>query len=136
MKRKIIIITFILIFSIILWGSVSLSGEYFTTMKLPIEFTSLPKGHAIGSSSIKEISISLKGQGWQLAKIAMGGNLTYAVSAKYDSGKQVLSLRNALDQNSWISSTIQAVEVSPDRIEFDVERISRKRVKINFHKII
>lgn len=130
MKSKIISIVFITFFSIILWVFVSFSGDYFTTLKFPVKVTGIPNNMSLADQSAHEVTLNLKGQGWQLAQLTLGRNPDFIVKANSVSGEQTVSLRNEIDANPWLSSSLQVLEIEPDRLEFDVEEVSSKRVKI------
>lgn len=53
MKKKIVTISFIAVFSIILWASVSLTDVYVTTIRVPVNFTDLPGNYSVGYSSVE-----------------------------------------------------------------------------------
>ncbi len=130
MKKKVITILSIGIFSVILWGSISLSSEYSTNLKLPIVFTDLPDTFAISSSSENEISLSISGKGWELAKLTFARDLDFSLSTGSITGKQTVELKDALHLNSWLPSNIQIIKVSPEILEYSIEKIKRKKVKI------
>lgn len=131
MNKKIITIISISIFSIVLWGSISLSEEYNTSYTLPIEFVDLSDDYSINTDKLKKVSISLKGDGWSLAGLALKSELKFYISPQNEEGRQVISSRNEIERNDWLPSNVQVTEVQPDVIEFDVERISFRRVPID-----
>ena len=117
------------IFSLVLWGSVSLSGEYYTTLTVPVKFENIPDEYSVGSASVENVTLSIRGIGWQLAAL-LGRDLDYTISADFDSGSQSVYLKDELNQNNWISSNYELIEINPNRIEFAVEKVASKRVKI------
>ena len=130
MKSKIISIVFITFFSIVLWVFVSFSGEYFTTLKFPVKVIGIPDNKSLADQSVQEVTLNLKGQGWQLAQLSFGRNPDFIVKANSASGNQSITLRNEIDANAWLSSSLQVLEIEPEKINFDVESISSKTVKI------
>lgn len=130
MKKKILPISLIAVFSIALWGSVSLSGEYFTTLKIPIKFVDLPENYAVGEASANEISVTVKAQGWELSKLTLGTGVDFNVSAENRSGQRKVLIRDEIINNSWVGGNIQLVEVNPAQVEFKVEKIIGKKVPI------
>ncbi len=129
MHKKWITISLIGIFSLVLWGSVSLSGDYYTTLKIPVKYENIPDEYSVGSASTNNVTLSIRGMGWQLAAL-MGRDLNYTVSADFDSGKQSVYLKDELNQNNWISSNYEVIEINPNNIEFDVEKVASKKVKV------
>jgi len=130
MERKIITISLIVIFSILLWIFVSFSGEFSITINLPTKVIDIPENLALSSISTNEVSISLKGQGWQLAQHTLGRDPKFFIPSPQKAGEEVISSRNVLFANSWLSSTLQLAEVSPGKITLDVEKRISKKVEI------
>jgi len=130
MKKKILPVILITLFSIILWGSVSLSEEYFATIEMPLLITDIPEGSALAEITRDKVAISVKGVGWQLAGMSLGPDLEFKVSSKGKNGSQKIYLESAAGQNSWLSSSIQLMEVKPDELEFKVEKLANKKVQV------
>ena len=130
MKKNITPIILIVLFSILLWGSVSLSGDYYTTITSPIVFKNLPQGYTVGKSSVNQVTLSVKGQGWELAKLTLGRTLDYDISVQQKEGKHTLITRNSLEQNPWAATGVQLVEITPDKIDVNVEKLVYKKVKV------
>ncbi|HPN37424.1 MAG TPA: hypothetical protein PL041_03405 [Melioribacteraceae bacterium] len=130
MKNKVIRIISIAIFSIILWGAISLNEEYFTGIKVPIKFVYSADSNAVSNVSVEEITLNIKGQGWQLAKVILSDELSFAIRTNNRYGKQEVSLKSELEFNDWLTSNLQITEIIPDRISFFVEHAASKKVKI------
>ncbi|MCB9249200.1 MAG: hypothetical protein H6613_11995 [Ignavibacteriales bacterium] len=130
MKRKIITISLVTIFSILLWVFVSFSGEFSITLNLPTQVTGVPENLALSSISSHEVSLSLKGQGWQLAQHTLGRDPKFFIPSPQKEGETSISSRNVLYANSWLSSTLQLAEVSPEKISVKVEKKITKKVEI------
>lgn len=130
MKKKIITISFIAVLSIIFWGAVALSQDYIATIKVRIVYTDLPKNYSIGYSSLTESYLQVKGKGWELAKLSVGSEADFYVSAHRRPGRQKKNLRDFIESNQWLFPSIQVLQISPSQIEFDVDRVNSKIVKI------
>jgi len=130
MSKKFITIVFIVFFSIMMWVFISLSGDYFYTVKLPITFSDIPEGYAVSNYSDEDVSISLKGQGWQLAQLTLGSTPEFIINVDRSPGTHTIPLRNALDQNRWLSSAVQINEFSPDEIKYKIEELAEKKVPV------
>lgn len=113
-----------------MWGSISLSGEFTTTIKVPITIIDLPKNYTKGAISESEIYLRLRGKGWEIAKLAITGNDEYLVSAKRQSGKHRINLRDELENNTWLTTSFRVIEIAPSSIQFEVDRIISKQVFI------
>ncbi len=130
MKKNAHIILAALIFSIILWGSVSLSSDYYATFGAPLKLINFPQGYATSTSLPRDVSIRVKGKGWKLISLSFGSESDYLILAKKDTGKQTVYLSNYLVDNQWLSSGLEVIDVSPDTISFIVEKIISKKIKI------
>ncbi len=130
MNKKVLTIILTTFFSIILWVFVSFSGEYFASLKLPIKIIDLPEGYTTASLSNDEVSVNLKGLGWQLTQFSFGRDLEFFISANNQTGPQDVSVQNSFDINPWITSSVRVVSVSPERIDFNVEKVYSKKIKL------
>ena len=130
MKRKILTISLIISFSVLLWIFVSFSGEFSITLNLPIQVVEIPTEHSISSVSSNNVSISLKGQGWQLAQHTMGRDPKFFIPSPKVVGEKEISSRNVLGLNSWLSTSLQLAEISPEKIKVKVEKTISKKVAI------
>ena len=129
MNKKIITIISISIFSIVLWGSISLSEDYSLFLTLPIEFIELSDDYSINTAQLKSVSMRVGGDGWSLVGLYIEGDLRFYIRPQNEVGRQLISLRTAIEQNEW-AKDLQVLDVLPNVIEFDVEQISFKRVPI------
>ena len=130
MKRKVISIVLISFFSITLWVFTSLSGDYFATVHFPVKITNTDINNAVSNASTDEVVLRLKGQGWQLAQITFGRNPEFIINSAGRRGRKTAQLRNFLESNNWLSSSIQVIEILPESIEYVIERKISKKVKI------
>ena len=130
MKSKVITIIFITFFSVVLWVFVSFSGDFFTTLKFPVRISGIDENKSLSGQSAQEVEINLKGQGWQLAQLTFGLSPDFIVNAKNTFGNQTISLKDEIETNSWLSTNLQVLDIEPEKINFNVEIITRKKVKI------
>lgn len=131
MKKKIIPVSFIILFSIILWGSVSLSGEYITTIMAPIKLVELPRNYTTGYISEKTVYLRVKAKGWELSKILLSGDYDFNISALRKIGKRKIDLRKEVQNNPWLASTVQVLEIVPSQVECDIDKIVSKEVNVS-----
>ena len=116
MKKKVVTITVIAIFSIVLWISVALSEVYITTVEVPVRFTDLPKNYAVGSTSVDNVYLQVKGKGWELAKLKLVGDTEFNISVHRRTGKYRSDLNNFIDANPWLASSFQVLEIAPAQL--------------------
>lgn len=130
MKKNIHIIVISLLFSIILWGSISLSKDYYITVYFPVKIVNFHEGYTSGTKLPAKISAKIKGTGWKLLSLSLGSESEYLVSAGGDTGKKYINLYNSLSENQWLASDMEVINLSPDTLSIRVEKVGRKKVKI------
>ena len=130
MRKNLHIIIAALVFSVLLWGSISLSNDYYATVNIPLKLVNFSEGYTSGTRIPENILVKLKGQGWKLLSINLGSEPEYKVSVSPDSGKQFVNLYNYLVDNQWLSSDIEIIDLKPDTLSFVVEKIITKKIKI------
>ncbi len=118
-----------LIFSIILWGSISLSDEYYAIIQVSPKLINFPKGYTSGTGLPDKISIRVKGKGWRLVSVNLGSDTEYLISVS-DSGKQLIDVYNNLNNNRWIKSDLEVIDVSPDTLSVLVEKIVTRKLPV------
>lgn len=130
MKPKIITIALSTLFSIILWVYVSFSYEYTTSIRVPVKFNNIKDGYSLLSTTSKFVNISLKGQGWVLAKFSFGAETVFNLPTNEQIGIQKADTRLALSENNWISSSVGVSSITPAEITYKIEKLSYKDVAI------
>lgn len=130
MKIKAVTIALIILFSLILWGSVSLNGEFVATVKIPVVFTNIPEGYVVGETSVNEVSINVKGAGWDILSLIFGRNNEFVIPVGRVYGKHEVLIKNSLNRNSRITAALNVLDISPDKVEFNIERLASKKVKL------
>ena len=108
----------------------SLSNVFVTTIKVPINITDLPKNYSLGNSSFTEVYIQVKGKGWDLAKLMLEPEVNFDISAHRRTGHRKNDLSDLIQANTWLTSSFQVLEISPSQIEYDIEKVGSKTVKL------
>lgn len=130
MKKQVLTISVIIIISTLLWVFVSFDEEYSISLNLPIEITNIPDSLSVSYLSEQELNLSLKGKGWILAKYTIGSEPKFNIPCPLEIGQNEISVKNTINVNSWLSSSIQVNEINPDKITLKVEKTISKKVKI------
>lgn len=130
MNNKINIIILSIIFSFIIWMSITLSDQFFASYNFNIKVIDFPNGYSSGDISPQNLSVKLKAKGWQLITLNLASQLDYYISANNDSGKFVVDPFNHIPENPWIASGIAVVDIAPRSLVFNVERIISKKLKV------
>ncbi len=129
MKKNLHIIVLSVIFSIILWISISLSNDYYATVNVPVKLVNFPTGYSTATRIPDDISVKLKGQGWKLLGVNLSTKSDYTISVE-DSGRINVNLYNFLGENQWLSSDVEVIDMTPDTLSFYVEKDFMKKVAV------
>ena len=130
MNKKLNIFLASLIFSVILWGSISLSDIYYTNIDVNLTLTNFPDGYTTGSNIPEELKLRVKGEGWRLVSINVGPETEFRVSVGGDSGWHHINLYNSLESNRWLLSDVDIINLYPDSLNFFVEKIISKKLPV------
>jgi len=130
LKNKISVIIFSILFSIIVWGTVTLSEQFFTLERFNLKIVNLPEGYSCGLVKPESLSLKLKAKGWQLISLNLAGSKEFNLSADQDSGRIIVDPFNEINENRWINSGINVLDISPRQVNFLVEKIKFKKVKV------
>lgn len=131
MKKNIHIIIISVFFSFILWGSISLSTDYYITIDVPVKVINYPPNYSSGTRLPEKISAKIRGNGWKLISLNLSRDLEYHVSAGNDTGKKYINLYNSLADNPWLASDMEVLDLNPDTLSIYIERVTEKVVRIH-----
>jgi YbbR domain-containing protein len=129
-KKNIHIVIISIFFSILLWGSISLSKDYYITVDIPVRVVNFPGGYSSATKLPEKISAKIRGNGWKLVSVNLGSDLEYIVSANNDTGKKYINLFNSLSDNQWLASDMEVLDLNPDTLSIYIEKVSEKKVAI------
>lgn len=130
MKKKIPLIIISAVFSIVLWGSITLSGEYYSDVNVPIKISGYSDEFTIATNLPETITIKLRGQGWKLFSVNIGKDVVYDISVKNDTGRMQINLMDYLTDNRWMLSELSIIDILPHSISLSIERKIRKRIAV------
>ena len=130
MKKKIPLLIISIAFSVIIWGTISLSEEYYANVNVPLRVVGLPDGFSIGSDIPENITIKLRGIGWKLFAVNIGKDVAYNISVKGDSGFIQIKLMDHLTDNRWMLSELDIIDIVPNSLSFSIERRVKKKLPI------
>jgi len=130
MKKKIPLIIISIVFSIIIWGTISLSEEYYANVNVPLRVVGFPNNYTIGNEIPETITIKLRGVGWKLFSVNIGKDVTYNVSVNKDSGFKQIKLMDYLTDNRWMLSELDVISIVPNSLTFSIERRLKKKLPI------
>ncbi len=136
MKKNLHVVIISVLFSIILWVSITLSNDFYATIDIPLKIVDFPQGYTTGTPLPDKVSIKIKGKGWKLIAVKLGSESDYVISAAGDSGKESVNLYNYLVENQWLSSDVEVIDILPDTLTFYVERIINRRLPVDPNLIL
>ncbi len=99
-------------------------------MQVPLTYRNVPKGYMVASLDGDSLSITIKGQGWSLGQITFGRSPKFLLDIKGKKGRFSLLPKNFVERNHWLASNIQIVEISPQKLDFQVFKAYEKKVKV------
>ena len=130
MKNNLHIIIISFLFSVILWISISLSNDFYSTFDISLKLVDFRQGLTSSSKIPQNISVKVKGKGWKLIAAEIGAEPSFTVTASGDTGQKYINLYNYLSENQWLSSDLEVIDISPDTLSFSIEKITSKKLKI------
>lgn len=131
MKKKIPLIIISIIFSIFVWGTISLSGDFYSSVVVSLKIIDLPDGYTVGTKLPSKVLLKLKGEGWRLLSLNIGKDVTYDISVKKGSGEKELKLIDHLGDNRWILSDLEVIDIVPVKINCLIEKKVRKKLTVS-----
>ena len=130
MKKNLHIIIISFLFSVILWISISLSNDYYTTLEIPVRLIDFPNGYSTGSLTPQKVTVKIKGKGWKLITFYLSSEDYYLVPVGTRTGKRNVRLSNYLVDNQWLTSDLEVSSISPDTLTFMVEKTISQKLSI------
>jgi hypothetical protein len=128
--RNIHIVLVAALFGILAWGSVTLRDQYLITVEAPLVLESVPEGLAVKSPFPSFVQLKLRGDGWHLAAIVLGGKPHVLVSAAaLPPGNRPIGFADVLERLSF-GPWVQLVDMKPESIRVEFDRLARKRVPV------
>lgn len=135
MKKNLHIVIFSFLFAAVIWTSISLSEEYYTSFTLPLKLINFPPGYSIGSEVPETIELKVNGTGWKLIGLYLSKDLNYVSSVGTDTGKVSITLMDSRDVNSWLSGDVNVIDIFPPNVSVIVDKVIEESlpVKPNLH---
>lgn len=130
MNNKVSLIISSIVFSILIWGSITLSEEFFSTTDFKIKVIDQPTGYTCGDFNPDDITIKLKAKGWQLLSFYLSAEHDFLVSANNDSGLISIDPSKEISENGWIGSGLSILDITPKFVSINVEKIKYKKLKV------
>jgi hypothetical protein len=124
------------LFGILAWGSVTLREQYLITVDAPFVLENIPDGLAVKSPLPTSLQLKMRGSGWHLAAITIGGNPRVAVSAlALPPGNRAMGASDILEHLSF-GPGVQLIDVKPESIRVEFDHLARKRVPVVLDEVL
>lgn len=130
MKHKISVTIFSFIFAILVWGSITLSDQFYSSFDFNIKVINNPSGYVCGITDPQSVALKLKAKGWQLLNLNLNPPSEFLVSAHGDSGLIKVDAYDQIAENTWLGSGMTIIDILPRNIFLNVEKIEFKKIKV------
>ncbi len=119
-----------ILFATLLWGSVSMTYEYTTSVSLPVRLIKLPPQSALTKTLPKSITMKLRGTGWHLLKYTITSEKRFLIDASYFSKSSIVYTDYLISDYFLLPPEITLMDSSPDSIAIEIDVISEKKIKV------
>ncbi len=119
-----------ILFATLLWGSVSMTYEYTTSVSLPVRLIKLPPQSALTKTLPKSITMKLRGTGWHLLKYTITSKKRFLIDASYFSKRSIVYTDYLISDYFLLPPEITLMDSSPDSIAIEIDVISEKKIKV------
>lgn len=131
MQKNIYVIFLSVVISVFLWVSISLTNDYTAVIKLPIKFFNVPESYVLTVPSNNEVSVKVRGKGWNLLSQMITKQNDFSVDAGKSLKKdQKIKLADYSSDNTWLTAKFQILGIEPETISFTFEKLGHSKVKI------
>jgi YbbR domain-containing protein len=131
MRKNYHIIIASTIFSILLWVSVNMSGEYQTALDIPLVPVNLKEGKALRAALPPTVNVKFRGGGWQLA------SLYFSPRVRYELDLSTINYQFDYPTNRYMTEFVKApagvlpIEVKPETLSVMLDDYVERRVPIH-----
>ncbi len=130
MKKKVPIIILSVIIALIFWFSVTLSGEYYTVVEVPVRLVSFERNHGAAVNFPENLTVKVKGKGWNLLNLYTGRDLQFNISMSGIVGKKTIRPVENLSENGWLTGNLQILDIQPSSFEITTELLKKIKVPV------
>jgi hypothetical protein len=117
--------------AVLLWFSVTMRGNFRTTLSVPLVVNEVPRGLALAAPLPAAVSVEVEGQGWQLLFLSLGRQVAYELSGK-DLRSGVILTNRTLGESLKVPPGIRVLRASPDTLAVVLDRFISVRVPLRF----
>ena len=131
--RHLQIIAATTLLSALLWLSVNMNNHYQTTVSVPLILSDTPAGLALQTPMPRELQLSFRGEGWQLAAYLWRSDFQYRIDLGNSPHVQkVVTIRDVLREMT-IPPGVELVDMKPESLFIAFEPYVEKKVRVYFN---
>lgn len=139
LARRIGILTAAILFAVLLWAYVHLSGTYEVEVDLPLVVTT-PAGFAVSSDLPAKVHARISGPGWRMLMIGTGSKSKLKVDLSERDSRDLMGkfyiTRDELALGSSLPSDVKLVKIEPDSLMLTLDREIIRKVPIQLRSEI
>ena len=129
-EKKLPIIFFSLVFSILVWVSVNLGNRFQTSVEIPVQIENIQSAMAIAMPLPETMRLTIQGTGWQLLNAALSPNLRYNIDFTAISKNDTVFTSKDLSTRVNLPSELRIVETSPETVVVKLDKKITKNVLV------
>ena len=122
-----------LLFSFLIWLSISLSQEFYVALPIEIKITQFPNNTIPINVSKRSIKANVRGQGWKLFSRLNFYNNYYLIIDDGKLGTKKINLRDFSQSNVWLSANFQIISFEPESITYEVDELVEKKMPVRLN---
>lgn len=122
-----------LLFSFLIWLSISLSQEFYVALPIEIKITQFPNNTIPINVSKRSIKANVRGQGWKLFSRLNFYNNYYLIIDDGKLGTKKINLRDFSQSNVWLSANFQIISFEPESITYEVDKLVEKKMPVRLN---
>jgi hypothetical protein len=130
-----------LMIATVLWLVNAMEKKYETTVSMPFQFTNFPQNKVLVNPPPKKLNVKLRAYGFTLLRHKFGLSLTPIIldvklfpenskDKNQSSNSYILTDKYISQISSQVSPEISIIDISPDTLFFQFDKLSEKRIKV------
>lgn len=129
-EKKLPIVFFSLIFSVLVWLSVNMGNRFQTTVEIPLQIENVRETMGIASPLPETMTLKIQGTGWQLLNAMLSPNLRYNIDFTSISKTDTVFTYRDLSNRVNLPSEVRILETSPETVFVKLDQKITRSVPI------
>ncbi|MBI1803124.1 MAG: hypothetical protein HY033_05260 [Ignavibacteriae bacterium] len=119
-----------IIFAVLAWISINMSGEYTIVKQMPVVLENMREGRALKYPVPRTVNVWFRGSGWQLAAIHLSPAVKYFIDLSSVGMDNFVITRRDLFEHVKLPIALQPIDVKPDTLILALDDYKEKHVPI------